>query len=73
MVKNKLLIDKQIAKEKEQTVFNTLGAIAGLLGSNSKFGKALAITQAIRDTYTGANKALAQGGIFGFIGAARKL
>ena len=30
----------------------------------------MAITQAIRDTYTGANKALAQGGIFGFIGAA---
>jgi len=65
-----ILIDKQIAKEKEKTVFNTLGAIAGLLGSNSKFGKALAITQAIRDTYAGANKALAQGGIFGFIGAA---
>jgi len=65
-----ILIDKQIAKEKEQTVFNTLGAIAGLLGSNSKFGKALAITQAIRDTYAGANKALAQGGIFGYIGAA---
>ncbi len=65
-----VLIEKQIAKEKEQTVFNTLGAIAGLLGSNSKFGKALAITQALRDTYAGANKALAQGGIFGFIGAA---
>ena len=63
-------IDKQIAKEKEKTVFDSLGAIAGLLGRNSKFGKALAITQAIRDTYTGANKALAQGGIFGFIGAA---
>lgn len=63
-------IDKQIAKEKEKTVFDSLGAIAGLLGKNSKFGKALAITQAIRDTYTGANKALAQGGIFGFIGAA---
>jgi hypothetical protein len=63
-------IDKQIAKEKEKTVFQSLGAIAGLLGSNSKFGKALAVTQAIRDTYTGANKALAQGGIFGFIGAA---
>lgn len=65
-----VLIEKKIAKEKEQTVFNTLGAIAGLLGSNSKFGKALAITQALRDTYAGANKALAQGGIFGFIGAA---
>ena len=65
-----VLIEKQIAKEKEKTVLNTLGAIAGLLGSNSKFGKALAITQALRDTYAGANKALAQGGIFGFIGAA---
>jgi hypothetical protein len=52
-----VLIEKKIAKEKEQTVFNTLGAIAGLLGSNSKFGKALAITQALRDTYAGANKA----------------
>jgi len=66
----RITIDKQIAKEKEKTVFQSLGAIAGLLGSNSKFGKALAVTQAIRDTYTGANKALAQGGIFGFIGAA---
>jgi hypothetical protein len=65
-----VLTEKQIAKEKEKTVLNTLGAIAGLLGSNSKFGKALAITQALRDTYAGANKALAQGGIFGFIGAA---
>ncbi len=66
----RVTIDKQIAKEKEKTVFESLGAIAGLLGSNSKFGKALAITQAIRDTYSGANKALAQGGIFGYIGAA---
>jgi len=59
-----------LQKKKNKLYFNTLGAIAGLLGSNSKFGKALAITQAIRDTYSGANKALAQGGIFGFIGAA---
>jgi hypothetical protein len=63
-------IDEDIGNEKIDIAFKTLGAIAGLLGSNSKFGKALAITQAIRDTYTGANKALAQGGIFGFIGAA---
>ena len=66
----RVTIDKQIAKEKEKVVFESLGAIAGLLGSNSKFGKALAVTQAIRDTYAGANKALAQGGLFGFIGAA---
>jgi hypothetical protein len=41
-----------------------------VLGKNSKFGKALAITQAIRDTYTGANKAIAQGGIWGAVAAA---
>lgn len=63
-------IDKQIGKAKEKIALDSLGAIAGVLGQNSKFGKALAITQSIRDTYTGANKALAQGGIFGFIGAA---
>ena len=63
-------IDKKIALSKEKTALKSLGAIAGLLGENSKFGKAMAITQAVRDTYTGANKALAQGGIFGFIGAA---
>jgi len=44
--------------------------IASIVGKNSKFGKAIAIVQAIRDTYAGATKALAQGGIFGFIGAA---
>ena len=62
--------DKEIADAKVAAVSGALGAIAGLVGQNSKFGKALAITQAIIDTYAGANKALAQGGLFGFIGAA---
>jgi len=62
--------DKEIADAKVAAVSGALGAIAGLVGQNSKFGKAIAITQAIIDTYAGANKALAQGGIFGFIGAA---
>ncbi len=62
--------DKEIADAKVAAVTGALGAIAGLVGTNSKFGKAIAITQAIIDTYAGANKALAQGGIFGFIGAA---
>lgn len=62
--------DKEIAEAKVAAVTGALGAIAGLVGTNSKFGKAIAITQAIIDTYAGANKALAQGGIFGFIGAA---
>ena len=62
--------EKEIADAKVAAVSGALGAIAGLVGQNSKFGKAIAITQAIIDTYAGANKALAQGGIFGFIGAA---
>jgi hypothetical protein len=46
------------------------GTLAGLIGENSKAGKALSIGQAIIDTYAGATKALAQGGIFGAIAAA---
>lgn len=63
-------IEKDLALAKQQEVTNALGNIAGIVGQNSKFGKAIAIVQAIRDTYAGANKALAQGGLFGFIGAA---
>jgi len=63
-------IEKDLATAKQQEITNALGNIAGIVGQNSKFGKAIAIVQAIRDTYAGANKALAQGGLFGFIGAA---
>ena len=72
----KQLADEALARDKmlqEQKVANLKGAlsnIATIVGANSKFGKAIAIVQAIQDTYAGANKALAQGGIFGFIGAA---
>ena len=63
-------IEKDLGKAKEGQLKETLGNIATIVGSNSKFGKAIAIVQALQDTYAGANKALAQGGIFGFIGAA---
>ena len=63
-------IEKDLNKSKAQLTTQALTDIAGIVGANSKFGKAIAIVQAIRDTYAGANKALAQGGIFGFIGAA---
>ena len=63
-------IEKDLAVAKQQEITNALGNIAGIVGQNSKFGKAIAIVQAIRDTYAGANKAIAQGGLFGFIGAA---
>lgn len=63
-------LDRQITEAKLATVSQSLGQIANLLGENSKFGKALAVTQAIIDTYVGANKALGQGGIFGAVAAA---
>ncbi len=63
-------LDKEIADAKVSAITGALGSLASLVGENSKFGKAIAITQAIIDTYAGANKALAQGGVFGFIGAA---
>ena len=44
--------------------------MASLVGEESKAGKALAVGQALINTYQGATKALAQGGIFGAIGAA---
>jgi hypothetical protein len=63
-------IEKDLAVAKQEEIKGALGNIAGIVGQNSKFGKAIAVVQAIQDTYAGANKALAQGGIFGFIGAA---
>ncbi len=63
-------IEKALNKSKSELTTQALTDIASIVGKNSKFGKAIAIVQAIRDTYAGATKALAQGGIFGFIGAA---
>ena len=63
-------IDKKLQKTKSELVTQALKDLVTIVGKNSKFGKAIAIVQAIRDTYAGATKALAQGGIFGFIGAA---
>ena len=63
-------LDRQIAEAKLNTISGALGGIAQLVGENSKFGKGIAVAQAIIDTYAGANKALAQGGLFGAIGAA---
>ena len=63
-------IEQELGDAKSEQIKKTLGDIANIVGQNSKFGKAIAIAQALQDTYAGANKALAQGGIFGFIGAA---
>jgi len=63
-------IEKDLGDAKMQQTKKTLGDLATIVGQNSKFGKAVAIAQAIQDTYAGADKALAQGGAFGFISAA---
>ena len=65
-----VVITKLTQDQKRDIISNSLGQVAGLLGENSKAGKAMAIAQALMDTYAGANKALAQGGIFGAISAA---
>ena len=67
---NQEKIERDLGLAKEAQLKQTLGNIAGIVGQNSKFGKAIAVVQAIQDTFAGANKALAQGGIFGFVGAA---
>jgi hypothetical protein len=64
------------AKEKDaklatiDAVSGGLNTLAGIAGENSIAGKALGLSSAVIDTYVGANKALAQGGIFGAVSAA---
>ena len=51
--------ERKLQLAKEQLVSNAIGNLINIVGAQSKFGKGLAIVQAIRDTYLGANKALA--------------
>lgn len=50
--------EKKLQKSKQQLITDALGNLATIVGKNSKFGKAIAIVQAIRDTFAGANVAL---------------
>ena len=63
-------LEQDLDEGKKTRMQKLMGDIVTIVGKNSKFGKAIAIVQALQDTYAGANKALAQGGIFGFVGAA---
>ena len=65
-----LKADQEQQQAKQELIKGALSNIATIVGQSSKFGKAIAVVQAIQDTFAGANKALAQGGIFGFIGGA---
>jgi len=66
-------LDNTTAETKMKNVDAINGALNGLsalAGDNAEAQKGIGIAQAIIDTYTGANKALAQGGIAGPIAAA---
>ena len=63
--------EKKLQVAKQQLVTDALGNLAAIVGKNSKFGKAIAIVQAIRDTFAAANTALkASPPPFNFIAAA---
>jgi hypothetical protein len=68
--KTETAITKKGEAEKKEAIQQAFKDITSLVGASSKFGKGIAAGNAIRDTLAGANKALAQGGIFGFIQAA---
>lgn len=66
-------LDKKAAEDRIaniNTVAGALNSLSDLLGQQTAVGKGLAIASSIINTWQGATKALAQGGIFGAIGAA---
>ena len=63
-------LEADLEKAKFKRTSEAIGNLATIVGKNSKFGKAIAIAGAIRDTYAGATKAFQQAGIFGFISSA---
>jgi len=66
--------EKKLAQDKfdvqVQLALQSLAIIGSLVDQNSVAGKAIAVTQAIINTYQGASKAIAQGGIFGPVAGA---
>jgi hypothetical protein len=62
---NQAKFDSEVALAQQ-----SLAIIGSLVDQNSAAGKAIAVTQAIINTYQGATKAIAQGGIFGPVAAA---
>ena len=70
--KDKEETDMRIANQEAivGAVSGALGTLTTLVGESTAMGKSLMIAQAIIDTYAGATKALAQGGVLGYIGAA---
>ena len=68
----KMALNKAEAESEEEMLGAISGALNGLsalAGENAEAQKAIGVAQAIIDTYIGANKAIAQGGIVGTIAA----
>jgi len=61
--------DKKRLDAKVDDTQNALFLLSAIVDQNSVAGKAIAVAQAIINTYQGATKALGQGGVLGFVGA----
>ena len=62
--------ETDVKKQNKLDQAAAFGALAGALSSLAGDNKELAAASAIIDTYVGANKAFAQGGMLGYVGAA---
>lgn len=62
--------EKELVNAKLQMTADIAGQISNMMGQESEAGKAFAIAQATINTYLGASKAIAQGGIWGVAQAA---
>jgi hypothetical protein len=67
--KENTIKEQALQDQRRQIIGSALTGITALVGAETKAGKGLAVAQATMDTYAGATKALAQGGLFGTIGA----
>jgi len=70
--KAKIDLDKKVKDAKianAEAVGSAIGTLAGIAGEGTAAGKALGIASATIDTYVGADKAIAQGGIAGIASA----
>ena len=69
-VKSQEKIITQVKKDNINEQLSAYGNLAGNLSALAGDNKELAAASAIIDTYVGANKAFAQGGVVGYVGAA---
>ena len=51
-------LERDLQKSKQQLVSDALSNLVAIVGENTKFGKAIAVVQAVRDTFAAANTAL---------------